>query len=141
MYVEASETVARPVTVVWDFCAVNHGRNHPRWDPDIRLEQTSGGAVAPGTVFKRWNSRFGAPTEGTMEVVDFEPGKLMTTRIQDGEITTNGRFALEPDGPDRTILTIGGEFPGMDESMADKVRPFMQRSSQAIKELIESETG
>jgi hypothetical protein len=39
-----------------------------------------------------------------------------------------------------TKLTIGGDFPGMDDSMADQVRPMLERSAANIKSLIESET-
>ena len=37
-------------------------------------------------------------------------------------------------------MTIWAEFPGMDDSMTDKIRPLMERSAHAIKQLIESET-
>jgi hypothetical protein len=39
-----------------------------------------------------------------------------------------------------TKLTLAAEFVGMDDSMADQIRPLMQRSAENIKKLIESET-
>lgn len=137
MDVDASATIDRPVSEVWDFCVVHHAENHPRWDPDIRLEPHTDGPIGAGTVFTRWNTRYGTPTEGRMEVTGFDPERAMHTRIQDGEITTLGRFLFEPDGAERTRLTIGGEFPGMDDSMAEKIRPFMQRSLETIRGLLE----
>ncbi len=35
---------------------------------------------------------------------------------------------------------MGGEFPDMDDSMKEKIRPLMERSAANIKSLIESET-
>lgn len=137
MDVEATSTINSPIAKVWDFCVVHHADNHPRWDPDIRLEPQADGPIGAGSVFTRWNTRYGTPTEGRMEVTGFEPERAMHTLIQDGEITTQGRFILEPDGPERTRLTIGGEFPGMDDSMAEKIRPLMQRSLDNIREFLE----
>ncbi|MFL4472642.1 SRPBCC family protein [Paeniglutamicibacter sp. MACA_103] len=137
MDIEATATINCPVARVWDFCVVHHAENHPRWDPDIRLEQRTEGPVAKGTVFDRWNSRYQTPTAGRMEVTGFDPERSMHMLIQDGPITTRGRFVLAPDGPDRTRLTIGGEFPGMDDSMAEKIRPLMQRSLETIRGFLE----
>ena len=75
-----------------------------------------------------------------MEVVEFEPGKVMELKIQDGPIKTKGRATFSAATPTTTILTIWAEFPGMDDCMADKIRPLMERSAHTIKRLIESET-
>ncbi len=40
----------------------------------------------------------------------------------------------------KTQVTIGGEFPGMDDSMDETIRPLMERSIASIKKLIEAET-
>ena len=40
MELEVSTVVERPLEVVWDFYAVHHVENHPRWDPDLKLENT-----------------------------------------------------------------------------------------------------
>jgi hypothetical protein len=49
MLVEASTTIDRNVADVWEFYAVNHVANHPRWDETIELEAefTIGGDI-PG---------------------------------------------------------------------------------------------
>lgn len=140
MEIDVSTVVNRPVATVWDFYAVHHVENHPRWDPDLELEKLSDGPIGLGTVIKRRNARYDAPTEGTMEVVEFEPETVMGVKIQDGPTGTSGRATFSAATPNTTDMTIWAEFPGMDDSMADKIRPLMERSALTIKQLIESET-
>ncbi|HSM01375.1 MAG TPA: SRPBCC family protein [Acidimicrobiia bacterium] len=138
MRIEASTTIACPVAEVWEFYAVNHVANHPRWDPSIELEATSDGPIDVGTVIKRRVNRFGKVTEGTMEVVEFEPEAAMRVRTQDGPMTIDGWALFHADGDQATELTIGGEIPGIDDSIADQIRTMMERSASNIKALIES---
>ncbi|MGA7269794.1 MAG: SRPBCC family protein [Acidimicrobiia bacterium] len=137
---EVSTIIDRPVATAWDFYAVHHVENHPRWDPTLELEATSDGPIGVGTVIKRRASRFGDTTEGTMEVVEFEPEKIMRVRTRDGPMTINGWVLFEPVDDETTRLTLGGEFPGVDDSMEDRIRPMMEQSASTIKALIESET-
>ncbi|MDJ0924282.1 MAG: hypothetical protein QNJ77_06935 [Acidimicrobiia bacterium] len=139
MEMQVSTVVDRSVAKVWDFYAVNHVENHPRWDSDLELEKLSDGPIGLGTVIKRRNTRYDTPTEGSMEVVEFEPEKVMGVMIQDGPIATRGRAVFSPVSSDATAMTIWAEFPGMDDSMVDKIKPLMERSAAAIKQLIESE--
>lgn len=138
--VEVSEVIDRPLDKVFHFFAHEHVRNHPRWDPDIELEQISDGPIGVGTMIRRRNSRSGAPVEGTMEVVEFEPNQAMGVVIHDGPVEMRGRVLFEALGENQTILTTIVELPGMDESM-DKT-PLLEglaRSRQRRKQLIESE--
>ncbi len=73
MQVQVSIEIARPLADVWQFWAVEHVRNHPRWDPDIELEQISEGPMGRGTRIRRRNTRWETPVDGEMEVVEFEP--------------------------------------------------------------------
>jgi uncharacterized protein YndB with AHSA1/START domain len=140
MELEVSTVINRPVSTVWDWYAVHHIQNHPRWDPSLELEATSDEPIDVGTVIKRRATRFGATTEGTMEVIEFEPEKAMRVRTQDGPMKINGWVLFEPLGSDETKIILGGEFPGMDDSMEETVRPMMERSASNIKALLESET-
>ena len=140
MELELSTVVERPVAAVWDFYAVHHVENHPRWDPDLELENTTDGPIGVGTFIRRRSTRFEPPSEGTMEVVEFEPERIMRVRTQDGPMTINGWMICAETGEGQTRLTLGGEFPGMEDSMADAIRPLMERSAATIKELIETET-
>lgn len=126
--------------MVWDFYAVRHVEDHPRWDPDLELEMLSEGPIGLGTVIKRRSTRYDPATEGTMEVVEFEREQVMGMKIQDGPIETRGRATFSAATPNTTDVTIWAEFPGLDDSMADKIKPLMERSAQTIKQLIESET-
>lgn len=140
MEIEVSTVIDRPVSTVWDWYAVHHIENHPRWDPSLELEATSDEPIGVGTVIKRRATRFGNTTEGTMEVIEFEPEKAMRVRTQDGPMTINGWVLFETLGAGETKLTLGGEFPGMDDSMEEQIRPMMERSASNITSLIESET-
>jgi integrase len=74
--------------------------------PDIELEQISEGPIGLGTVIRRRHKRYGQPTEGTMEVVEFEPNRLVGVKIRDGDLETNGRATLVNEGPDKTTVTL-----------------------------------
>jgi hypothetical protein len=140
MELEVSTMIQRSVATVWDFCAVHHVENHPRWDPDVALTNATGGPIGVGTVLRRRSTRFEPPTEGTMEVTEFEPERAMRATTHDGPMTIHGWTLFTARGEDATELTLGAEFPGMDASMADRIRPLMERSAGNIKVLIESET-
>lgn len=140
MDLEVFVVVDRTVETVWEFYAIRHVENHPRWDPDLELENTTDGPIRVGTVIRRRSTRFDPPTEGTMEVVEFEPPRLIRVKTQDGSMTINGWASFAEVGDSRTRITLGGEFPGVDESMADTIRPLMERSAASIKALIEAET-
>ncbi|HJQ75677.1 MAG TPA: SRPBCC family protein [Acidimicrobiia bacterium] len=140
MQLEVSTVIERPVATVWDFYAVNHVENHPRWDPSIELEATSEGPLGVGSIIKRRVNRFDRTTEGTMEVLELESEKVMRVKSQDGPMTINGWALFEVLADDVTRLAIGGEFPGMDEAMRERIRPLMERSAANIKSLIESES-
>lgn len=140
MELEVSTVIDRPVATVWDFYAVHHVENHPRWDPTLELEATSDEPIGVGTVIKRRATRFGQTTEGTMEVVEFEPEEAMRVKTQDGPMTINGWVLFEPVGKESMKLVLGGEFPGLDDSTEEKIRPMMEQSASTIKSLIESES-
>jgi hypothetical protein len=90
MKCEATTVIDRPAAVAWDFYAVHHAQNHPRWDPDIELEKTTDGPIKVGTVISRRSTRFDTPTEGTMEVTEFEPERSMQVTTQVGPMTIYG---------------------------------------------------
>lgn len=139
---QVSQVIDRPVEVVFDFLAREHVRNHPRWDPDIELEQVSEGPIGVGTLIRRRNSRSGTPVEGTMEVVEFEPDRAFGTLIHDGPVEMRGQTTFEALDANKTSITILVELPGMDEASMDRdfLTSRMERSTRNMKQLIESET-
>lgn len=137
--IEVSTTVDRPVSDVFDFYAVHHVQNHPRWDPDISLEQISEGPIDVGTVIRRENTRSGSLVEGTMEVVEFEPNSAFGLLIREGSTLIRGRADFQEIDEGSCSITIEAEFEGVDDSLRDFIAPLMQRSADNIKALIESE--
>jgi hypothetical protein len=135
------ESIDRPVANVFHFFAEEHVRNHPRWDPFMRLEQVSDGPIGVGTIIKRINSRSGIPVEGTMEVVEFEPNRAIGMIIHDGPVEMRGRTTFEAVSDGQATLTINVEIPSMDESMGGMMTAAIQKSLQNIKQLIESEVN
>jgi hypothetical protein len=140
MQIEASTVIGRSLSVVWDFYAVHHVENHPRWDPSLELEATSDAPIGVGTLIKRRATRFGRTTDGTMEVLEFAPERVMRVETHDGPMTIFGYARFEPLSHHETRLTIGGEFPGLDETMAAQLKPMIEHSAATIKSLVESET-
>jgi hypothetical protein len=138
---QLSQVIDRPVADVFRFFAIEHVRNHPRWDPYLQLEQVTNGPIGGGTIIKRINTRSGTPVEGTMEIVEFEPNQSMGTITHDGPFEIRGRALFEADAHNRTTLTFDLEFPGLDETadMSMMVNSI-QGSLNKIKQLIESET-
>ena len=133
---QVSQVIDRPLAKVFHFYAHEHVRNHPRWDPDIELEQISDGPIGVGTVIRRRNSRSGTPVEGTMEVVEFEPNRALGVIIHDGPVEMRGRTIFEAVGDDQTMITTVVVLPGMDESM-DKsfLTGRLERSGRNMKHL------
>ena len=137
--VQLSEVIDRPVAEVFHFYAHEHVRNHPRWDPDMHLEQVSDGPIGVGAIIRRRNTHNGTPVEGTMEVVEFEPDQSFGVVIHDGPTETRGRVTFKAESQERTTLTISAEFVDMEESMESMITSLMERSVRNIKNLIESE--
>ena len=139
--IEASQNIARPIAVVYEFCVYNHVKNHPRWDPDMHLEQISNRPIGVGTVIRRKNSHSGSVVEGTMEVVEFKPNQSLRVLIHDGSVESRGSMEFESITKYQTKITISTEMPGMDSSMDTSfLKSLIDRSCLNIKKLIESET-
>ena len=137
--VQLSQVINRPVADVFRFFAHEHVRNHPRWDPYMQLEQVSDGPIGVGTIIKRINSRSGTPVEGTMEVVQFEPDRVIGMLTHDGPIEIHGQATFESLGENQSVLTLHVEIPDMDESMESNMSNAIQGSLQNIKQMIESD--
>ena len=135
----ASGVIDHPVGKVFHFHAVEHVQNHPRWDPDIQLDDLTPGPMRVGKKIKRINSRSGKPVEGTMEIVEFKPDQAVTMIINDGPVKMIARATYEAEDDDRTLLTMNIEFPDMDEMDTEMLVKGMQRSIRNINQLLKSE--
>jgi hypothetical protein len=137
--VQVSTEVDRPVADVWRFYAVEHVRNHPRWDPDMHLEMLTDGPIGVGSRIKRVNTRWGTPVEGEMEIVEFDPEHAFAVSISDANMEAQGRTTFEARGPSRTLVTVTTAVEGMnDPERLDFLRRMMQRSVDNVKRLIEA---
>jgi hypothetical protein len=138
--IQVSQVIDRPISDVFHFYADEHVRNHPRWDPDIHLENPAGEPLGVGAVLRRKNSRSGTPVEGTMEVVEFERDRAFGMLIHDGPAEMRGRTTFEFLSPAQTRVTVTAELPGMDPSTDTTFfQSRMQRSVDNMKRLVESE--
>ena len=139
MIIRVSTVIDRPVAGVWRWYAVEHVRNHPRWDPDMELDQISEGAIGLGTRIRRRNRHFGEPIVGEMEIVEWEPEHVMGARIHDANGDTTGRVTFESLGPSMTRLTIEAGFPNLDASKVEHLRSLIERTAGNVRRLVESE--
>ena len=93
-----------------------------------------------GTRIRRRNVRWGTPVEGEMEVTEWEPEQAVAFVVRDANMEAHGCTSFEALGPDRTVLTVVTDFPGLDESKVAFVTGLMERSVGNVKALVESET-
>lgn len=136
MKIELSQVIDRPPAKVFQFIAVDHVRNHPRWDPKMELKQLTEGPIGVGTVIRRRHTHTGSPVEGTMEIVEFVPDHALGMVIHDGPVEMHSRMTFEAEGLSGTRLTGTLDVP----SMAEPMDPGpIQQSLRRMKELIESE--
>ena len=137
---ESSQVIDRPIDKVFHFYAVEHVRNHPRWDSDIELWLDSDTPIGVGTIIRRRNKRSGTPVEGTMEVVEFVPNRVVTMVIHDGPAIMHGTTTFEAISSNQTKLTTIIDIPWMAEN-TDKtfMNSRLEHAAQIRKQLMESE--
>lgn len=136
MEVAASTVIDRPPSVVFQFVAIEHLQNHPRWDEGITLEPLFEGPIQLGSRLRRISTRTGTAIEGTMEVVEFEPDRSFRMLIHDGPVEMRGHILLEPEGDRSTKLTMTVEIPGA----PNPLDPLpAQTSVDRTKQFIEAE--
>jgi hypothetical protein len=137
---ESSQVIDRPIDKVFHFYAVEHVRNHPRWDTDIELWLDYDSPIGVGTIIHRRNKRSGTPVEGTMEVVEFEPNRVLAMVIHDGPVVMYGKTTFDAINENQTKITTIIDIPWMDEN-TDKtfMNNRLAQVSQIRKQLMESE--
>lgn len=137
---ESSQVIDRPIDKVFRFYAIEHVRNHPRWDSDIELWLDNTAPLAVGTVIHRRNKRSGKVVEGTMKVIEFEKNRMMAMEIHDGPAVMYGKTTFEALNENQTKLTTIIDIPWMDEN-ADKtfLNSRLEHAAQIRKQLMESE--
>jgi len=137
---QAKGIIDQPLSRVFQFHAVEHVQNHPRWDPNMQLEGLTDGPMGVGKKIKRINSHSGQPVEGTMEVTEFVPDKAVTMTIHDGPVMLIARATYEAEGEEKTLLTMNVEFPHLDQMDTEMLVNAMQNSIRNINQLLTSES-
>jgi hypothetical protein len=137
--IRLSQTIDRPVGDVFHFFAEEHVRNHPRWDPTMRMQQLTDGPIGVGTLIRREVSRRSGTITGQMEVVAYEKDRLFGTQIRDGEAEIRSQVSFRPAQPGQTLLSMDVDFADLDDSQADMITGMIQGSLDTIKRLIETE--
>jgi hypothetical protein len=137
---ESSQVINRPLDKVFRFYAVEHVRNHPRWDSDIELWLDNNAPLRVGTIIHRRNKRYGKVVEGTMRVVEFEMNRVLSMEIHDGPVVMYGKTSFEAIDENQTRITTIIDIPWMDED-ADKtfLNSRLESAAQIRKQLMESE--
>jgi hypothetical protein len=136
----SSQVIDRSIDKVFHFFAVEHVRNHPRWDADIELWLDNEAPLDVGTIIHRRNKRSGKIVEGTMRVIEFEMNHFIAMEIHDGPAIMYGKTSFEAINEKQTRLTTIIDIPWMDEN-ADKtfLNSRLESSAQIRKQLMESE--
>jgi hypothetical protein len=144
MRLSASETIDRPAADVFRFVATEHWQNHPKWDPAIiELTQATPGAIGVGARAKLVRVDRGRRTEGTVEVVGFEPDRRFDAISRFGPFVLAQHASLTPLDDRRTRIDLAidsrasGVFGPMLWLMRPRFRKTMASSLRTIKEEVE----
>jgi uncharacterized protein YndB with AHSA1/START domain len=134
--IRLSKVIERPPADVFRFVATDHVKNHPRWSPDVSLEQMTPGPIGVGTVIRRNYMDAGTPVEGVMEVTEYEPDRVVSVVIRDGPAELRSRMTVEPEGERSSLLTV---LVAADDPAARMNESWIRQSLDRMKELIEGE--
>src|SRR5918996_1525525 len=105
MKITVSTDIDRPVAAVWQWYAVEHVRNHPRWDPDMELEQISQGPI-------------GLVTRAQHDAAHCRGRLLQHRRVEGRAAPSDDRARVQHHSPDGGVRSVTG--PGRGALRADK---------------------
>src|SRR5262245_62822038 len=93
--VEVSTTILRPVEHVFAF--VQDENNIPKWDPDLlKATKTSAGPTGKGTTFHLDIKPFMGETQGSGEVIGYEPNRRIELQFVMGKLKPHVFHLFEP---------------------------------------------
>ncbi len=140
MHIEHSVTIRRPVADVFDL--VGNPNDDTTWGGLIvESEQLSAGPLGIGSRFRQVVALLGARITMTIEVTDFQPGRLLRYHAADPWPIEHLR-AVEPtsDGSQLTFSTdldVGGKFRLAAPFLGQATRRQMEEDLTQIKALLE----
>lgn len=138
--------VARPPADVYRFIAIDHGRNHPRWDAwAVEFKQLDPGPVVVGTRFAYKRKAFG-PISQTLQLVvtEMDLDRRFAFRFS-GSSRASVAYTLQPAGDAGTVVEFDGRFemPGpqfLGPLMKGSVDRQVADGQRRIKQMVESGT-
>ncbi|HWB87826.1 MAG TPA: SRPBCC family protein [Acidimicrobiia bacterium] len=141
--VSVSTVVKRPVAEVFAFVA--EMENEPQWHTDIlAAERTTDGEVGRGTRYRvQFKPQPMSPTEGAVEIVDFEPGRRIVSQSDMGNMKPTMTHEFEEvDAGTRLTRRIQIETSGALTLMNPMMRVMVRRSNaqfiENLKRLLET---
>ena len=142
--VTVSTVVNRPAAEVFAFVA--EMENEPQWHTDIvAAERITGGEVERGTRYRvQFKPQPMTPTEGVVEIVDFEPGRRIVSRSDMGSMKPTMTHEFEEvAGGTKVTRRIQVETSGAMSLMSPMMRAMVRRSNvgflENLKRLLEAE--
>ena len=110
MRASASIEIDRPMEQVWQFTAVEHCANHPRWDPSVaRIESLDAGPIREGYRFRMTRRTMGRVEDRDFAVVTWDPPTIFDIETSSSDMTLRLTSHSERIDASRTRFTVGGE--------------------------------
>lgn len=110
MRASASIDFACPIEQVWEFTAVEHCANHPRWDPSVsRIEPLDDGPIGPGYRFRMTRRTMGRVEDRDFAVVGWDPPSVFDIETRSPDMTLRLTSRAERIDAMTTRFTVGGE--------------------------------
>ena len=103
---QQSVVISRPAERVFAF--VSDFENDPRWSGVTRVRRTSSGPVGVGTTLQLRQRFLGRHLEVVLEVVRYEPGRVITVQTTSGRFVSMAGTRLAEPADDATRLTFSG---------------------------------
>lgn len=143
MRLSATREITRPAAEVFAF--FSDASNNPRWQKGQRsCVWETPPPIRVGSVYDQEARFLGRRVLSRFEVVEFDPGKVITIQSTQGSFPTRVRRSVEPIGPDRcrVIADINGEPAGFFRLASKPLKHLAQRSVDSdydrLKQLLES---
>lgn len=131
------------------FAYVADTANEPAWNPDLlEARRTTEGPIGIGTTYQVRNKPFMGVSEGTVEVVEYEPNRRHVLRVNYGAGSMQPILTqiFEPaGGATRVTRSVQFDLPGAMRLVQPMVRFMAKQRNRAslakLKEILEQEHG
>ncbi len=144
MRLSATREIAQPAADVFAF--FSDASNNPLWQKGQRsCAWTTPPPIAVGSIYEQEARFLGRRVSSRFEVVEFEPGRVITIQSIEGSFPIRVRRSVEQTDRDRcrVIADISGEPAGFFRLASKPLQRLAQRSVDAdydrLKKLLESD--